>query len=314
MMAPESSFSSSSSSSSGQAGIEDAVITGDPSKNQPVVDVAFEGGNHNNNQYGSSSNPYSSGSTSSNGASLPWGAVSMDNLLAEGLALGAAFGDNTTATTPGLSARAMEAFVSWVEAGDRERGAVTRLAPTLNPRVVVAGLLGNQAGDRDGDLWRNLELRVWTSDTDSVAHAAVAAAAAVQQQQGAWGLPSNSGVGPAAVSNVVDSTVTSGSSGSTGSQKQKDFSGALNALARLNAVMEAEAKVMAGLGPGELTFVMDLLQGTYKGEAAAAADSQAQQQLVEVLDQALREAARNTGAEVRMLIEEEEEDNSEYVC
>ena len=117
-------------------------------------------------------------------------------------------------------------------------------------------------------------------------------------------MPSNGvgvGAAPSVNTAVVDTTTVGGSDSSSGANsksQRKDFSGALSALARLNAVMEAEAKVMAGLGPGELTFVMDLLQGTYKGEAAAAADSLAQQQLVEVLDRALREAARNTGAEV----------------
>ena len=121
-MAPESAFSASSSSNSGSPEIEDAVITGDASKQQrPAVDVAFEGSNH---LYSPGSGTGSTGS--SEGAPPPWGAVSMDNLLAEGLALGAAFGDNATATSPALSATAMEAFVRWVEEGHRERGAVSR--------------------------------------------------------------------------------------------------------------------------------------------------------------------------------------------
>jgi hypothetical protein len=234
-------------SDAGAGEVADAVVAGVPG----AVDVVFDGGR----------------SSSSTGVGyrpaakrVPW-AVSMDALLAEGLALGAAFGDNGTCACPGRSAAAMEAFVGWVEAGGRERGAVARLAPLLNPRVVVAGLLGNQAGDRDGDLWRNLQRRVWTSDSDA-AGAATAAS----------GLKSAGGFG---------------------------FGGALAALARLNFAMEAEAKVMASLGPEELAFVMDLLQGTYKGEAAAAADALAQRRVAGALDQALREAVKTTSAEVR---------------
>lgn len=252
--------------------VADAVIAGDPATG--VVDVAFDGGR-------SSSSPTSSGRK----ASVPW-AVSMDALLAEGLALGAAFGDNATCSSPPQSARAMEAFVLWVEAGGRERGAVRRLAPALNPRVVVAGLLGNQAGDRDGDLWRNLQLRVWTADSDNGAGGA-AAASGLQPGQpppppGAWGNQGGSG----------------SSGGGQGGGGSNGFGGALAALARLNANMEAEAKVMASLGPDELTFVMNLLQGTYKGEAAAAADALAHRRVVTALDQALREAVKSTAAEV----------------